>query len=215
MLVNSLEVDIITLQELDVNTRRSGITLNQIEKFADRTRMYYKFGKTIDFDAGDYGIGILSRYPIVNSTFFPLPYTVESEEKRGLLVCTLDLGDGALLSVATTHLASQSNESRVSQANEIIKINNAVKIDLLTGDFNATQIERPIDILKKGFDFDSRFKEQLTIPTVKSSKKIDFIVKRKKAKLNIHRQAVFALNSLSDHNMMISDFKVLKESDSE
>ena len=205
-IVNSQKVDIITLQELDVNTRRSGITLNQIEELAKRTRMFYQFGKTIDYEGGDYGIGILSKYPILSSVLYPLPSKVQSEEKRGLLICTLDIGTGRQLIVATTHLGSQSNESRVLQAREIIRLSKDKKIDLLTGDFNAVATEEPIRILKEEFVFDSRFKEQNTIPTEKSYKKIDFIVKSHFSKIEILRQSVYSLESLSDHNMMLSDF---------
>lgn len=206
--MRSQSVDIITLQELDVKNRRSGIALNQIEALAQRTGMYYQFGKTIDYAGGEYGIGILSKYPIVKSTLYPLPYTVETEEKRGLLVCVLDLGKGKVISVGTTHLASQSNASRVLQAKEITKISSSDKIDLLTGDFNATEVDAPIEILKERYLFDTRFKTQLTIPTEKSSKKIDFIVKGVQSNLKIQRQAVFSLESLSDHNMMLSDFVI-------
>lgn len=170
--------------------------------------MYYKFGKTIDYAGGDYGIGILSRYPILKSTFYPLPMAVETEERRGLLVCTLDMGSGKQLTVATTHLASQSNASRVLQAKEIIKLTSEYKIDLLTGDFNAVESEEPIEVLKKGFDFDNRFKSQLTIPTENSTKKIDFIVKSLQSKLKLTRQGTYTMHSLSDHNMMLGDFSL-------
>ncbi|MCC9044280.1 endonuclease/exonuclease/phosphatase family protein [Myroides sp. M-43] len=205
-IVNSKSVDIVTLQELDVNNRRSGITLNQIAELALRTGMYYEFGKTIEFAAGAYGIGILSKFPIVESAFYPLPYIVETEEKRGLLVCSLDLGNGKRLTVATTHLASQSNESRVLQAKEVVQIGKSIKIDVLTGDFNAIESETPIAILKEAFVFDSRFTKQWTIPTERSIKKIDFIVKSILSRIMIQRQAVYPLDSLSDHNMMLSDF---------
>lgn len=207
-MINSQEVDIVTLQELDVNTRRSGITLNQIAEVAKRTKMFYQFGKTIDYAGGDYGVGILSKYPILKSTFHSLPMAVETEERRGLLVCTLDMGSGKQLTVATTHLASQSNASRVLQAEEVIKLARDHKIDLLTGDFNATEAEEPIEILKRGFDFDSRFKSQLTIPTENSTKKIDFIVRALNSTVKLHRQAVYSLQSLSDHNMMLGDFSL-------
>lgn len=170
--------------------------------------MYYKFGKTIDYADGDYGIGILSKYPIIKSTFYPLPMAIETEEKRGLLVCTLDMGSGKQLTVATTHLASQSNASRVLQAKEVIQVAKENKIDLLTGDFNATEKEEPIQVLKQGFEFDSRFKNQLTIPTEISTKKIDFIVKALNSAILFHRQSVYSLESLSDHNMMIGDFSL-------
>ncbi|WP_080752485.1 endonuclease/exonuclease/phosphatase family protein [Myroides marinus] len=207
-LINNQEVDIVTLQELDVNTRRSGIALDQLAELAKRTKMSYKFGKTIDYAGGDYGIGILSKYPIVKSAFYPLSSSSEQEEKRGLLVCTLDLGHERELTVATTHLASQSNASRVLQAKEVIQLAKENKIDLLTGDFNATEKEEPIQVLKQGFEFDSRFKNQFTIPTQTSTKKIDFIVKALNSAILFHRQSVYSLESLSDHNMIIADFSL-------
>ncbi|MDM1514674.1 hypothetical protein HX055_18350, partial [Myroides odoratimimus] len=54
------EVDIVTLQEVDVHTMRSGQYLNQVKVLAEKTEMFYAFGKTIDYEGGDYGIAILS-----------------------------------------------------------------------------------------------------------------------------------------------------------
>jgi endonuclease/exonuclease/phosphatase family metal-dependent hydrolase len=70
--IKALNADIIALSEVDKNTRRSG-GVNQLEQLKKLTGMYGVFGKTIDFEGGEYGIAVLSRYPITRHEALPLP----------------------------------------------------------------------------------------------------------------------------------------------
>lgn len=70
--IKSLNVDIIALSEVDKNTRRSG-NVDQLEKLKKLTGMYGAFGKAIDFEGGEYGIAVLSRYPITRQATLLLP----------------------------------------------------------------------------------------------------------------------------------------------
>lgn len=70
--IKSLNVDIIALSEVDNNTRRSG-NVDQLEKLKKLTGMYGAFGKAIDFEGGEYGIAVLSRYPITRQATLLLP----------------------------------------------------------------------------------------------------------------------------------------------
>ena len=194
-----------TLQEVDVYTMRSGQYLNQVKMLAVKAGMYYSFGKTIAYDGGDYGVAILSKFPIQEEHFYKLPHIEITEEQRGILVCKMDMGNSRSLSIATTHMSSSHEESRVVQAKRITEIQKALSFDLLTGDFNAILTSKPLNELSSVFSFDSRFDKQMTIPAYQSTKKIDFITKSKDSKVQIVRQDTYQMNALSDHNMIISD----------
>src|SRR5688572_22879546 len=62
--VKQSNASIVALQEIDVNTSRSGKELDQAEAIAKSCGMYFCFGKALDFAGGSYGVAILSKYPI-------------------------------------------------------------------------------------------------------------------------------------------------------
>ncbi|VUS80881.1 endonuclease/exonuclease/phosphatase family protein [Klebsiella spallanzanii] len=70
--IKALDADIIALSEVDKNTQRSG-KVDQLSELKRLTGMYGVFGKAIDFEGGEYGIAVLSRYPISKEQTLPLP----------------------------------------------------------------------------------------------------------------------------------------------
>jgi endonuclease/exonuclease/phosphatase family metal-dependent hydrolase len=70
--IKALNADVIALSEVDKNTRRSG-NVDQLATLKKLTGMYGAFGKAIDFEGGEYGIAVLSRYPITRQATIPLP----------------------------------------------------------------------------------------------------------------------------------------------
>lgn len=70
--IKALNADVIALSEVDKNTRRSG-NVDQLATLKKLTGMYGAFGKAIDFEGGEYGIAVLSRYPIIRQATIPLP----------------------------------------------------------------------------------------------------------------------------------------------
>ena len=50
---------------------------------ADKTGMNYFFGKAIDHDGGDYGVAILSKFPVSDPKIYLLPAdSLPSAERR-------------------------------------------------------------------------------------------------------------------------------------
>ena len=70
-LLDSLDADIVLLQEIDRRTTRSGGEdhLAQLEQL---TRMHAAFAKSLDYQGGEYGIALLSRWPIDSADVVPL-----------------------------------------------------------------------------------------------------------------------------------------------
>ena len=70
-IINDLKPDIAALQEIDVDTNRaSGV--DQAAVLAELTGLNYRFGRAIDFDSGQYGLAILSRFEIRDVSNTPL-----------------------------------------------------------------------------------------------------------------------------------------------
>lgn len=70
--IKALNADVIALSEVDINTRRSG-NIDQLATLKKLTGMYGAFGKAIDFQGGEYGIAVLSRYPVTRQATIPQP----------------------------------------------------------------------------------------------------------------------------------------------
>jgi endonuclease/exonuclease/phosphatase family metal-dependent hydrolase len=143
-LVRETGADVALLQEVDRGTRRSG-QVDQPDVLARRTGFAVAFGKTLDYDGGEYGIAVLSRWPIAQQTLMPLRVEPPqrrsggSYEPRGAqrLVVRAPVGD---LVVINTHLdASRDDQYRRQEILPILALaRDAGSLVLVGGDFNST-----------------------------------------------------------------------------
>jgi Metal-dependent hydrolase len=158
--IKVMNVDIITLEEVDQNTTRSD-GLDQAKIIAEKTGMFYAFGKATDMKGGNYGNAILSKYPIEKTKVFPLPSG--SFEQRALMLSKINVpGFDAPIYVFNSHFDwHEEDEVRMSQARFINSIvfddldldeefpNLATGIMLLLGDFNSVKSDRVVKELEK------------------------------------------------------------------
>jgi endonuclease/exonuclease/phosphatase family metal-dependent hydrolase len=78
-LLDTLGADIVLLQEVDRRTARSG-GVDQLAELERLTGLHGTFGRSLDYQGGEYGIAILARWPIAAATVVPL--TVEPPQER-------------------------------------------------------------------------------------------------------------------------------------
>lgn len=81
-LLDTLRADIVLLQEVDRGTQRSG-GADQLGQLEHLTGLHGAFGKSLDYQGGDYGIGILARWPIDDATVLPLPADPPADRGEG------------------------------------------------------------------------------------------------------------------------------------
>lgn len=192
--------DLVALQEIDSNTKRSGLG-NQAQQIGEALGMYAFFGKAIDYENGDYGIAILSKFPIIESKVHHLPSNPETNgEPRVLAMSLIKLADGKLIWFASTHLDSQKeNTNRLLQIQKIIEISKQEVVPtIIAGDFNDVEKSPVISILDQNF---SRSCESCspTIPVINPTKAIDFIAFRPKTSFKIKKHYVLPETYASDH----------------
>lgn len=107
-LIAQTGADISLLQEVDRGTERSG-RVDQLAELARLTGQHGAFGRTLDYQGGEYGIAVLSRWRILSDSMIPLPVVPRQEraggsyEPRGALHVTVD-HPGGRLHVLDTHL---------------------------------------------------------------------------------------------------------------
>jgi endonuclease/exonuclease/phosphatase family metal-dependent hydrolase len=143
-LVRETRADVVLLQEVDRGTRRSG-QVDQPGELARRTGFSVAFGKTLDYDGGEYGIAVLTRWPIAQQTLMRLPVEPPQQrsggsyEPRGAqrVVVRAPGGD---LTVVNTHLdASREDHYRQQEIRTVIAIaRDAAPPAVVGGDFNST-----------------------------------------------------------------------------
>lgn len=158
--IKAMDADIVTLEEVDQNTTRSG-GVDQAKIIAEKTGMHYLFGKATDMKGGNYGNAILSKYPIETSKTFLLPSG--SFEQRALMLSKINVpGFDSPIYVFNTHFDwHEEDEVRMAQARFINSIvfddldlddqfpNLASGIMLLLGDFNSVKNDKVIKELEK------------------------------------------------------------------
>ncbi len=145
-IVKATGADVALLQEVDINTRRSG-RVDQPAELADLTEMRPVFGKTLDYDGGEYGIAVLTRWPVEHDTLFRLQVTTRQEraggsyEPRGVLHVLIATPHGPL-HILNTHLdASGDDRFRRQEAATVLRLADQLRssgeLVFIGGDLNA------------------------------------------------------------------------------
>lgn len=143
-LIAESKADVVLLQEIDRKTRRSG-NVDHFEVLKRLTGMHGAFGKSLDYQGGEYGIATLSRWPISSSRVVPLRVAPPqaraggSIEPRVALATTIASPRGAL-TVLNTHLdASREDVYRLQEVEQLARTVSDLGAEsvLLGGDLNA------------------------------------------------------------------------------
>jgi endonuclease/exonuclease/phosphatase family metal-dependent hydrolase len=207
--IKTYQPDLVAIQEVDVYTKRSGDTLNQAKALALLTGMHYAFGKAINYDGGEYGLAILSKYPILDAEVYPLPSdTATHGEPRILFVASVSLPGGINILFGNTHLdAQRSAVNREWQIKKINLIASGIKTPfIIAGDFNATPESSIVQQL------DQHFRRTcnpcgFTIPNINPNKTIDFIAFSPATKFTVVNHQVIPEHDASDHLPVMADLK--------
>ena len=198
--INDQEPDLVALQEVDVNTKRSG-PYNQAEELGKKTGLTPYFFKAIDFEGGEYAVAILSRYPVVETNRHPLPGQENNPgEPRVLGTAIIKVPGDQKILFACTHLeAGRDSINRQLQMAAIAHLLKDVSMPvIIAGDFNAVPGSEVINILDKHFDRTCNPCDP-TIPVHNPTKAIDFIAFTSSAPFRVRQHAVIPERSASDH----------------
>lgn len=199
-------VDVVALQEVDVNTVRSG-QADEAKLLAEKTGMHYRFFKAIDHDGGDYGLAILSKFPLKKVKLEKLPQQVVAE-KRILAYATIKI-NGQKFIFANTHLdASKAHENRNAQMQHIMQLFSKTKTPVIfCGDFNSVAGSDAINELDKHFTRTCVNDCPGTVPVVNPKRTIDFIA-TKNITWPLVSYNVILETYASDHRPIVSTFKI-------
>jgi endonuclease/exonuclease/phosphatase family metal-dependent hydrolase len=200
--------DLIALQEVDVNTGRSG-KINQAQIIAENLGMNFFFAKAIDHDGGDYGVCILSKYPISDTKIHRLTTLKGTNgEPRVLATAKIQMENGSFIRFGSTHLdAQKESDNRAIQIKEINQIAEGENLPfIIAGDLNAEEESAEIKKLDEIFIRTCQNCAP-TFPVVKPKKTIDFIAFKKGNLFKTLKHKVVQEHYASDHLPVVATIK--------
>lgn len=198
--------DIIGLQEVDSVCNRSG-NVDQMKALAGLTGMHYTFRRHFEYDGGAYGLGVLSRYPIVNVYDHRISsYPKGGESSLTLLATDIKVGASKTVHFATVHFDYRKDPGiRLQQSAETVAyLNNVAYPVILTGDLNAEPDKPEIKNLFKTFT-DTDTSGTFTYPADQPVKKIDYILVSNPHLKKVVQHKVVHEPGASDHRPVIAE----------
>jgi len=210
-IINSVNPDLVALQEVDFMTNRVK-KINLAQEIALRTNMISLFGKAMNFDNGEYGVAVLSKNEIISSQNITLPVYHENEPRTVLqILTTMDSGD--TISFICTHLDYKPNSlERIEQVNKINELfANSKFPTILAGDFNDIPNSDAINILEKYWQSTyDKLNPEFTFPSNMPNRKIDYVMFIPKVKWELIDKKVICDLVATDHCGFSVSLKLLK-----
>ncbi len=206
-IIRASEADLVGIQEVDMHTGRTG-GANTLEGLSNATGLAHTlYVPAMDFDGGQYGTAILSRYPIAASEVHPLDSA--HYEPRAFGCVTVTMEDGTPFCFLNTHLSYESIEQQQVQFNQLAawmdkQIDKSTPT-VLTGDFNTEDFTAFAPLKDLGFALvnceEQTYKTFRTTPLA-----IDNIVYRPECLIPVAHGMIDS--DRSDHNLLWCRFEI-------
>ncbi|WP_037324815.1 endonuclease/exonuclease/phosphatase family protein [Salinimicrobium terrae] len=198
--INDLKPDLVALQEVDLRTNRAQKRDINTE-LALKTGMSSIFAKAVDFDGGEYGQSLFSRWTFLKTGKIELPGSPD-KEPRIAATATIILPAGDTIRLLGTHMDHlEKSPDRLAQAR---KINSFIEKNtiptILAGDLNDVPGSEAIGILESMWisTYDKVAPEP-TFPSNAPEKKIDYIMFYPANRWKILEKEVLCHKIASDH----------------
>jgi len=207
--INAQHPDLVGLQEVDRGVTRTQ-RIDEIAELAKLTRMDYAFAFNLRYQGGQYGVAILSRFPIM-ATDHRLYQNTREAERRGFVRAEV-IVRGCVLNFVTTHLDYQYDDGRLFETQQLLNALKDVKGPLIVvGDFNDVPAGRAYQLMRYQFGdawIESRSTDDgFSYPTDKPSKRIDYIFFRSTDRVRAKRAWIVDTQA-SDHVPVVADLEI-------
>jgi len=209
--INNEHPDLVGVQEVDRGVKRTE-GRDEIAELAKMTSMDYAFAHNLDFQGGQYGVAILSRFSIATTDHRKFENRREAE-RRGMIRIEVNIG-GKTINFVTTHLDYQYEDGRIFETEQMLKFLEDIKGPLIiVGDFNDDPAGGAYKLMVSTFAdtwMVSGARDMgLSYPSDKPSKRIDYIFTRQSD--GIKAKKAWIVNTLaSDHLPVVVDLETVK-----
>jgi endonuclease/exonuclease/phosphatase family metal-dependent hydrolase len=209
-IIRSVEPDLVSLQEVDKNARRSG-SADQAAELARLTKMQVVFGANIPLQGGQYGNAVLSRFPVRRHENHKLP-NFDMGEQRGVLEVEFDLpgADTQILFFATHLDHRRPDAERLASAKAINEriLRQPDRPAILVGDLNAVPDSAVLKEFLKQWTVTNDHPLP-TIPVREPARQIDYILFRPGSRWRAIATKVLDEAVASDHRAIFSVLELL------
>lgn len=205
--LRSLEADVITLQEVDDRTERTG-GVDQVQVLAELLGYEGAHGPHRPYQGGFYGNAVLTRLPIRAQRTHSIPPASGSaltvHEVEVVLADERHTG----LSIVSVHLAG-SDVERMAQADSVTSyFAGRTGPVVLAGDFNGRPGSPVLTRLARDWTIAVKDGPSFTYPSDAPDREIDFIMLRATDSIEIVRHSVVAERVASDHRPLIAELRI-------
>lgn len=206
LVIKSASPDIVSLQEVDKQTKRSK-GIDQAKELARFTDMKFVYGASMNFQGGRYGNAVLTTLPIKESKVIRLP-----GEPRSALWVSLALPDRKEFLFIATHLDTKKKArlSSVPLIEKALESKPGVPA-ILAGDLNALPVSPTMQEFGKMWMNATSQEGFFTYPAGKPSKQIDYVLHRPSTFWNVLETKVLKESIASDHRPILAVLQLLPE----
>ena len=212
--INRERPDLVGLQEVDRGVARTQ-RIDEIAELARLTKMHHAFAHNLDYQGGQYGVAVLSRFPILALDHRRFANRRETE-RRGFIRVEVEVG-GQPINFVTTHLDYKYEDGRLFETEQLMSELASIKTPLIVvGDFNDEPRGSSYKLMLNSFEDAwiqgggiSAAGEGLTYPADKPIKRIDYIFYAKGRNLRAKRAWVVKTPA-SDHLPLVADLEIRK-----
>ena len=202
-----LNADIIALQEVDDQARRSG-GVDQASWLAEQLGMHSAYGAFMDFQGGRYGLAILSRQPILSHETWRLP---EGNEPRVALATRIETDAGEVISAVAVHFDWVKDDGfRYAQAMETLhQIQTLDSPWIVFGDFNDVPESRTMNAFEQvARDATKPSDSAATFPADEPTIEIDYILSGPSSSWSPASATVMEESIASDHRPVVAELNL-------
>jgi endonuclease/exonuclease/phosphatase family metal-dependent hydrolase len=212
-----LDADVITLQEVDDRTERTG-RVDQVRVLAEMIGYEGFHGPHRPYQGGFYGNAVLTRLPVRAQRTHAIPPASGSALAVHEVVVDVPPssadGDPIRVSVVSVHLAGSPDE-RMAQAESVTRtFEGADHPVVLAGDFNGRPDDTVVRRLAKAWTVGAKEGDSGTYPAPRPDREIDFVMWREAASgragatLTLIEHVVLDEPLASDHRPLLAVFEV-------
>ncbi|MGH9142323.1 MAG: endonuclease/exonuclease/phosphatase family protein [Vicinamibacterales bacterium] len=203
--MTSVHPDLVALQEVDEGTERtSGV--NELDELAHLTSLHPAFGKSMDYRGGEYGVAVLSRWPVLQTRNDPLPNLADREPRTALTVEVAVGAGGPHIGFTCTHLdQGRDPENRLAQ---VRYLNDRLVRDdglaaILAGDLNARPDTPIMEELQGSWANPPAVDPSPIGPTGRPRLRVDYVLIRPAARWRVIESIIVDEPVASDHRPLL------------
>lgn len=211
--LRALDADVITLQEVDDRTERTG-GVDQVATLAGLLGYRGFHGPHRAYQGGFYGNAILTRLPVRSETTHAIPQA--SGSALAVHEVVVEPTPGRMLSVVSVHLAGTPDE-RTAQADTVsARFATREYPVVLAGDFNGRPDDDVVARLRREWRVARKRGDPRTYPSNRPDREIDFVMWRsgrggEGPEIRLVRHFVVDEPLASDHRPIVADFRLEPE----